>query len=113
MIFSPMGDVELQDDYFTNSLGYVHLHPSRSVLTNFTVCLSGEIRTKFDIDEKEKKPNPSSVGFDEYCRLESLNNSDLNDISRAMKKLSEYLGITKVYYNRKLKKIVYKNESNR
>ena len=106
IIFSPLDDVMLADDYFTEyTMGM--RYDSMNIFTLFTVCFSGGVI----VASEAETLNPhgySTTGIDRFSKLLPLTDKDYEDI----RKVVDALG--KGYkYNRKLNEIVYvaKNET--
>jgi len=105
IIFSPLNDVMLADDYFTEYKMGIQCR-SMNIFTLFTVCFSGEVRV---VSEAETL-NPhgySTTGLDRFSKLLPLTVKDYEDIRKVVDALGEGYK-----YNRKLNEIVYvaKNE---
>jgi hypothetical protein len=106
IIFSPLDDVMLADDYFTEyKMGM--RYESMNIFTLFTVCFSGEVLV---VSEAETR-NPhgySTTGIDRFLKLLPLTDKDYDDIRKALLLLGNGYK-----YNRKLNEIVYvaKNET--
>jgi hypothetical protein len=98
IIFSPMEDIVLADDFFCEKNIWVK-YEGRSIFTLFTVCLSGTVIV--EAEKEERNPHGySSTGFDRFCKLLPLTDNDYNDIRKAIEMLGgEYI------YNRKLNEI--------
>ena len=103
IIFSPLDDIVLQDDFFKGKeVGYYVGGECHHINTHFTVCFDSRIETKFDLD-RYGNPHHSSTSVDPSCELiEKFTNEDYNYIKQAMSILGN-----NHHYNRKLNKIVY------
>lgn len=106
IIFSPLDDVMLADDYFTDYKFGLRCE-SMNIFTLFTVCFSGEVL----VASEAETLNPhgySTTGIDRFIKIIPLIEKDYEDI----RKVVDALG--KGYkYNRRLNEIVYvaKNET--
>ena len=87
IIFSPLNDIIVEDDYFS---GKPSLFKHINFRTHFTICLDGNIITEV-----------GSSGIQTHCRILQLLPSDLKDIKRAINALKG-----KYKYNRKLNQLI-------
>jgi hypothetical protein len=106
IIFSPLDDVMLADDYFTEYNMGIRCE-SMKIFTLFTVCFSGEVLVATEAETL----NPhgySTTGIDRFSKLIPLTDKDYDDIRKVVDALGEGYK-----YNRKLNEIVYvaKNET--
>lgn len=106
IIFSPLDDVMLADDYFTEFKMGIR-YESMNIFTLFTVCFSGDVLVASEAETR----NPhgySTTGIDRFLKLLPLTDKDYEDIRKVVDALGEGYK-----YNRKLNEIVYvaKNET--
>ena len=97
IIFSPMYDIEMPDNYFASNYVGLIVPPFN---TNFTVCFDKSVTTQYDL-----KPSQTAVGCN--CVFVHIKDIDLPLIMNAMGKMGHGWK-----YNRKLNKII-QYESNK
>ena len=92
IIFSPMHNIKLPDDYFSDEGIFKRYGDKRDIDTIFTVCFNNNIVTKNE---------HSQTGLEVYDSILELTDNDLLMVKKAMEMLGHGYK-----YNRKLNKIV-------
>jgi len=103
IIFSPLKDIKVPDDYFGNNEFMPKYDNIRHINTHFTICFDGSILTEFDI--VRDKPFQPQTGIDCACKLLPLCLKDLEEIRMTIKQMGHGYK-----YNRKLNKIYTKDD---